>query len=87
MKVYCYKSNIYSVQSERLLYIIATSKAQALKFAKQFDGLLIGERLRTTNDYQMFDNSDELMKAQAEQLRKYLNDKKVMFLDTDLKLK
>ena len=87
MKVYCYQSNIYSVQSEHLLYIMATSKAQALKFAKQFDGLLIGERLKTINDYAMFDNSDELMKAQAEQLKKRLNDKKAMLLDTDLKLK
>ena len=87
MKVYCYKSNIYSVQSESLLYIMATSKAQALKFAKQFDGLLIGERLKTVNDFKRFDNSDELMKAQTEQLKKYLNDKKVMLLDTDLKLK
>ena len=87
MKVYCYKSNIYSVQSESLLYIIATSKAQALKFAKQFDGLLIGERLKTINDYIMFDNSDELMKAQTELLKKRINDKLVMILDTDLKLK
>ena len=87
MKVYYYKSNIYSVQSESLLYIIATSKAQALKFAKQFDGLLIGERLKTINDYIMFDNSDELMKAQAELLKKRINDKLVMLLDTDLKLK
>ena len=87
MKVYWYKSNIYSVQSESLLYIIATSKAQALKFAKQFDGLLIGERLKTINDYTMFDNSDELMKAQTELLKKRINDKKVMLLDTDLKLK
>ena len=66
---------------------MATSKAQALKFAKQFDGLLIGERLKTANDFKRFDNSDELMKAQTEQLKKYLNDKKVMILDTDLKLK
>ena len=87
MKVYCYKSNIYSVQSESLLYIIATSKAQALKFAKQFDGLLIGERLKTINDYIMFDNSDELMKAQAELLKKRINDKLVMIPDTDVKLK
>ena len=87
MKVYFYKSNIYSVQSESLLYIIATSKAQALKFAKQFDGLLIGERLKSINNYTMFDNSDELMKAQAELLKKRINDKLVMILDTDLKLK
>ena len=87
MKVYCYKSNVYHVTAERLLYIMATSKAQALKLAKQFDGLLIGERTKTINDFKRFDNSDELMKAQAEQLKKYLNDKKVMLLDTDLKLK
>ena len=86
MKVYWYKSNIYHIESERLLYIMATSKAQALKFAKQFDGLLIGERLKST-DFKMFDTSDALMDAQAEQLKKYLNDKKVMILDTDLKLK
>ena len=86
MKVYYYKSNVYHVTGERLLYIMATSKAQALKFAKQFDGLLIGERVKTS-DYKMFNTPDELMKAQAEQLKKYLNDKKVMLLDTDLKLK
>ena len=72
---------------EKLIHIMATSKAQALKFAKQFDGLLIGERLKTVNDFKRFDNADELMKAQAEQLKKYLNDKKVMLLDTDLKIK
>ena len=87
MKVYCYKSNIYSLMGERLLCIIATSKAKALKFAKQFDGLLIGEKLKTDNDFKLFNNSDELMDAQAEQLRKYLNDKKIILLDTDLKIK
>ena len=86
MKVYWYKSNIYMASCEKLIHIMATSKAQALKFAKQFDGLLIGERIKTS-DYKMFNTSDELMKAQTEQLRKYLNDKKVILLDTDLKLK
>ena len=87
MKVYYYKSNVYHVTAERLLYIMATSKAQALKFAKQFEGVLIGERLKTVNDFKRFDTSDALMDAQAEQLKKLLNDKKVMILDTDLKLK
>ena len=86
MKVYWYKSNIYMPACEKLIHIMATSKAQALKFAKQFDGLLIGERIKTS-DYKMFNTPDELMKAQTEQLKKYLNDKKVMLLDTDLKLK
>lgn len=86
MKVYCYKSNIYSLRGERLLYIMATSKAQALKFAKQFDGLLIGERLKTI-DFPSFDTSEALMDAQAYNLKKYIEDKKVLILDTDLKLK
>ena len=86
MKVYWYKSNIYNIESGSLIYIMATSKAQALKFAKQFDKLLIGERLKST-DFKMFDTSDALMDAQAEQLKKYLNNKKVILLDTDLKLK
>ena len=87
MKVYAYRSNIYMPGCEKLIHIMATSKAQALKFAKQFKGLLIGERLKTVNDFKRFDNSDELMKAQAEQLRQRLDNKKVILLDTDLKLK
>ena len=86
MKVYCYKSNIYSLKSERLLYIMATSKATALKFAKQFKGVIIGERLKTI-DFPSFDTSEALMDAQAYNLKKCIDDKKVMILDTDLKLK
>lgn len=86
MKVYCYKSNIYSVQCEKLLYIMATSKATALKFAKQFKGLIIGERLKTI-DFPSFDTSDALMDAQACNLKKFIEDKQLLILDTDLKLK
>ena len=86
MKVYAYRSNIYMPACEKLIHIMATSKAQALKFAKQFDGLLIGERIKTY-DYEMFNTPDELMDAQAEKLRKGLNEKKFILLDTDLKLK
>ena len=86
MKVYCYKSNIYSLRGERLIYIMATSKATALKFAKQFKGVIIGERLKTI-DFPSFDTSDALMDAQAYNLKKYIDDKRVLILDTDLKLK
>lgn len=86
MKVYCYKSNIYSLRGERLLYIMATSKAQALKFAKQFDGVLIGERLKTI-DFPRFETSDALMDAQATNLKKFIEDKQVLIVDTDLKIK
>ena len=86
MKVYWYKTNIYMPSCEKLIHIMGVNKAQVLKFAKQFNGLLIGERIKTS-DYKLFNTSDELMKAQTEQLRKYLNDKKVILLDTDLKIK
>ena len=86
MKVYCYKSNIYTLRGERLLYIMATSKASALKFAKQFKGVLIGERLKSI-DFTMFDTSEALMDAQAYNLKKFIEDKQVLILDTDLKLK
>ena len=86
MKVYCYKSNIYSLRGERLLYIMATSKASALKFAEQFKGVIIGERLKSI-DFPMFDTSDALMHAQAVNLQKFIDDKQVLILDTDLKLK
>lgn len=86
MKVYCYKSNIYTLSGERLLYIMATSKAQALKFAKQFKGVIIGERLKPI-DFPRFDTSEALMDAQAYNLKKYIEDKKVLILDSDLKLK
>ena len=86
MTVYCYKSNIYSLRGERLLYIMATSKARALKFAEQFKGVIIGERLKTI-DFPSFDTSDALMDAQAYNLKKYIEEKQVLILDTDLKLK
>ena len=86
MKVYCYKSNIYSLRGERLLYIMATSKPQALKFAKQFNGVIIGERLKTI-DFPIFDTSDALMHAQAVNLQKFIDNKQVLILDTDLKIK
>lgn len=86
MKVYCYKSNIYSLRGERLIYIMATSKATALKFAKQFKGVIIGERLKTI-DFPSFDTSEALMDAQAYNLKKFIEDKQVLILDTDLKLK
>ena len=86
MKVYWYKSNIYMPGCEKLIHIMAINKAQALKFAKQFDGLLIGERLKTI-DFKDFDNAEALMKAQAEQLKQRLNNKNVILLDTDLKIK
>ena len=86
MKVYCYKSNIYSLRGERLLYIMATSKARALKFAEQFKGVIIGERLKTF-DFPIFDTREALMDAQAYNLKKFIEDKQVLILDTDLKLK
>lgn len=86
MKVYCYHSNVYNVRNERFLFIMATNKAQALKFAKQFNGLVIGKRFKAI-DFKMFDTPDDLMKAQGEQLKNGLNNKKSILVNTDLKVK
>ena len=43
-------------------------------------------RLKTI-DFPSFDTSDALMDAQAYNLKKYIDDKRVLILDTDLKLK
>lgn len=65
---------------------MATSKAKALKFAEQFKGVIIGERIKTA-DFPRFDTSDALMEAQAANLKKFIENKQVLILDTDLKLK
>ena len=46
MKVYSYESNIFNVSNGRNIVILAPNKREALKFAKNHEGLKIGERLK-----------------------------------------
>lgn len=48
MKYYSYASNIYSTDEEfnNCIVVIAVSKKEAQKWAKQFKGLIIGDKVR-----------------------------------------
>ena len=46
MKVYSYESNIFNVSNEKNIVILAPNKKEALKFAKNHEGLKIGERVK-----------------------------------------
>ena len=44
MKVYSYESNIINVSNGKNIVVLAPNKKEALKFAKNHEGLKIGER-------------------------------------------
>lgn len=46
MKVYSYESNIIRVSNGRNIVVLAPNKREALKFAKNHEGLKIGERVK-----------------------------------------
>ena len=46
MKVYSYESNIINVSNGKNIVVLAPNKREALKFAKNHEGLKIGERLK-----------------------------------------
>ena len=46
MKVYSYESNIINVINSKNIVVLAPNKKEALKFAKNNEGLKIGERVK-----------------------------------------
>lgn len=46
MKVYSYESNIICVSNGKNIVVLAPNKKEALKFAKNHEGLKIGERVK-----------------------------------------
>ena len=44
MRLYYYKTNIVNVNNDRNISLIAPNKKEALNFAKEFEGLTIGDR-------------------------------------------
>lgn len=77
MIFYNYMTNIFSTNKEfkQPIVLFAVNKKEALKFAKQFKGMIIGDKLknRKQSDY----DSDYMMKAQADAFIKLLNENKV----------
>ncbi len=46
MKVYSYESNIINVSNGKNIVVLAPNKKEALNFAKNHEGLKIGERVK-----------------------------------------
>lgn len=67
MKVYSYESNIICVSNGRNVAVLAANKKEALKFAKNYEGLKIGERVKGKLDYVDY-SIDDFMNIQSKLL-------------------
>lgn len=70
MKIYYYKINIVNVINGRNIALIAPNKKEALKFAKEFEGLTIGDRDGCYTGSKASLSIEEIMRQQT----KILND-------------
>ena len=64
MKVYSYESNIINVSNGKSVVVLAPNKKEALKFAKNHEGLKIGERVKGKLDYISY-SIDDFMNTQS----------------------
>ena len=64
MKLYSYESNIICVSNGRNVAVLAANKKEALKFAKNHEGLKIGERIKGKLDYISY-SIDDFMNTQS----------------------
>lgn len=76
MKVYSYESNIKNVSNGRNIVVLAPNKREALKFAKNYEGLKIGERLKG-NGKDVPYTIDDYMNIQSNLLDKLLREGKM----------
>ena len=76
MKVYSYESNIINIINGRGVVILAPNKKEALKFAKNHEGLKIGERLKGKGKDVPY-SIDDYMNTQSNILDKLLKEGKV----------
>ena len=78
MKIYSYESNIKIANSNNSVVVLATSKKEALKFAKDYKGLTIGSKVKgSSKDIQY--SIDDLMNIQSIELDKLLKNNIVEF--------
>ena len=76
MKVYSYESNIINVSNGRSIVVLAPNKREALKLAKNHEGLKIGERLKGKGKDVPY-SIDDYMNIQSNLLDDRLKDGKV----------
>lgn len=76
MKVYSYESNIFNVSNGRNIVVLAPNKKEALKFAKNHEGLKIGERVKGKGKDVPY-SIDDYMNTQSNLLDNLLKNGKV----------
>ena len=78
MKVYSYESNIINVSNGKNIVVLAPNKKEALKFAKNHEGLKIGERVKGKGKGKDVPYSiDDFMNTQSNLLDGLIKDGKV----------
>ena len=80
MKIYSYESNIINVSNGKNIVVLATSKKEALKFAKDYEGLTIGSKVKGSSKEITY-SIDDLMNIQSNLLDGLLK-KKIVELST-----
>lgn len=77
MKLYYYKINIVNTINGRNISLIAPNKKEALNFAKEFEGLTIGDRDKCYTGSKASLSIEEIMKQQSNILKQLLREGKV----------
>ena len=77
MKLYYYKLNIVNAINGRNILLIAPNKKEALNFAKEFEGLTLGDRDGCYTGSKASLSIKEIMRQQTEILNGLIKDGKV----------
>ena len=77
MKLYYYKTNIVNANNGIKNLLIAPNKKEALNFAKEFEGLTIGDRDGCYTGSKASLSIEEIMKQQSNILKQLLREGKV----------
>ena len=77
MKLYNYESNIINVSDGKNIAVLAPNKKEALKFAKEFEGLTIGNRMECYTGSKASLSIKEIMRQQTEILNGLIRNGKV----------
>ena len=76
MKIYSYESNIINVSNGKNVVVLAANKREALKFAKNHEGLKIGERVKGKGKDVPY-SIDDFMNTQSNLLDNLIREGKV----------
>ena len=77
MRLYYYKINIVNADNGRKNVLIAPNKKEALNFAKEFEGLTIGDRDGCYTGSKASLSLEEIMSQQTKILKQLLREGKV----------